>query len=416
MVSSNGGEARRLTSLDTAHGDFSHRYPAFLPDGRHFLAFVQGLQEGNNVLLGSLDSKETRSILRSDAGVVFAPPDKILLVRNGALRAQRLNMRTFEPVGESFSVADSVQTSNVLGFSAMSASDSGSIAYVRGTSATLAQITFLDAHGVAVGTVGAPAYQLDVRLAPDGHAVVVNRFDGGGVGHIWSYDLRRGAEETICATSSWAPVWSPDGKSIVYTSFSGSAGDLYVRRIDRPSSELLLASSSRKIASDWSSDGRYVVYHEDGRIEAYSIPDQRIIPLVNGPSSAFNGHLSPDQKWLAYSSNASGIQEIYVQSFPVGTQKFQISGGGGQMPTWSRNGHELYFLHGPTLMATTIHTDNGFVADAARPLFETRIRPILGLTRNQYDVTADGRFLVMSSLSDQPDQAFTLVQNWTRKP
>jgi serine/threonine protein kinase len=420
-VSSSGGEARPLTSLDYAHGQQSHRYPAFLPDGRRFLAYIQGVPEGNNILLGSLDSKETRDILRSDAGVVFAPPDKILLVRNGALRAQRLNMRTFEPVGESFSVAEAVQTSSTLGYAAVSASDNGSIAYVRGTGATLTQLKFLDAHGAEVGTAGQPADQLDARLAPDGHAVAVTRFDSGGIGHIWSYDFRRRVEETISATSSWSPVWSPDGKSIVYTSFSGSPGDLFVRRIDHPSSELLLADGWRKIASDWSADGRYIIYHilPPGRplnIEAYSIPDKKIIPLVEGPSGGLNGHLSPDQKWLAYSSSASGTMEVYVQSFPMATQKFQISGGGGAMPAWSKDGHELYFWQGPKLMATTIHTDHGFVADAPRPLFEARMRSFLGVSRNQYDVTPDGRFLVNVNVSEQANQTITLVQNWTGKP
>ncbi len=416
-VAASGGEVQPVTSLDIAYGQTSQRFPAFLPDGRHFVAFVQGIPEGKNIFVGSLDSKAVKLILRADAGVVFAPPNNILFVRNGTLSTQRLNMATFEAIGEPVPIVEGIQTSSTLNYMPVTASNSGAIAYVRGGSASLAAMKFFDAHGKELGSVGSPADQFDPRLAPDGHAVAASRFDAGGTGHIWMLDFRRNVETLLSTTSSWSPVWSPDSKSVVYTSFAGRPGDLFLQRIDRGSSELLLADSRRKVASDWSADGKYIIYHSlssPGRssdIEAYSIAERKVLPLAQGT----NAHLSPDGKWLAYCSAATGILEIYVQPFPASTQKFQISGGGGTMPAWSADGHQLYFWHGPTLMAATIHADHGFVADAPRPLFEARVGTFLGVTRNQYDVARDGRFLVNVDVSEHANQAISLMQNWTRK-
>lgn len=148
-----------------------------------------------------------------------------------------------------------------------------------------------------------------------------------------------------------------------------------------------------------------------------SVPEKKVIPLLHGPSPEFNGRLSPDGQWLAYVEDASGKTEIYVQHFPTGTEKWQISGGGGWMPVWSRDGGELYYvtLDGK-LMAATVHKERGFVADAPRLLFETRMRSIVGLSRSQYDVTADRRFLINAANEEsQSTASITLVQNWMVK-
>ena len=419
-VSAAGGDVQPVSSLDVAHGETSHRFPAFLPDGRHFLAFVQGLPETNNILLGSIDSKERRLILRADSGVVFAPPDLVLFLRNGTLRAQRMDMKRFEMIGESVPIAEGVQASSTLSYGAISASNRGSIAYAHGAGSTLSTMKFFDAHGTELGTVGQPSDQLDPRLAPDGHAVAASRFDSGGTGHIWFYDLRRNIETLVTTTSSWTPVWSPDSKAIVYTSFAGSPGDLFIRRVDGTTSELLLADKRRKLASDWSADGRYLIYHvlapeRYWDIEAYSFADKKVFPVVQGAAAENNGHVSPDGKWLAYVSDSSGIQEVYVQQFPTATQKFQISGGGGTMPAWSPDGRELYFWQGNKLMAATVHHEQGFVADAPHPLFEARVRTFVGVSRNQYEVTRDKRFLINVNVNAQTNPSITLVQNWTAR-
>jgi len=420
-VPASGGEPQQATVLDVMHGQTSHRFPAFLPDGRHFLYYVQGLAEGNNVFMGSLDSKEAKSLLRSDSGPVFAPPDFVLFMRGGTLDAQKIDMKRFEMIGDPVRIRDGIETSSTLNHSDLSASNNGIIAYTIGAAGTLSVLKFFDKHGAELGAVGTAADQLDPRISRDGGIVAASRFDGAGVGHIWAFDLRRNIETRLTATTAaeWAPVWSPDGKSVVYTSFDVSPGDLFVRRIDGSGSgALLFADRRRKIPTEWTADGRYIIYNTlspGWDIEAYSIPEKKVVPLVTGPAAEVNGHLSPDQKWLAYTSDESGIAEVYVQQFPAATNKFQISGGGGVMPLWSRDGRELYFWQGMKLMAAAVHTEHGFVADAPHELFETRLRNFVGLSRNQYDITPDDRFLVNVNVSQQPNRSITLVQNWAAK-
>ncbi len=425
QVAAGGGKARPVTTLESQRGQTSHRFPTFLPDGRHFLAYVQGTTEGPNILLGSLDSKESRLILRADTGVIFAAPDFVLFVRSGTLRAQRIDLKTFALVGDPVSLAEGVQTSSALQFASVSASSDGLLAYTRGESATFSTLQLLDRSGKEVGTVGTAADQLDPRMAPDGHAVIVSRSDRGGTLDIWSIDLRRNIETrlTFSPANEWSPVWSPDSKSVVYTSFENRPGDLFIKCVEGSGAgEPLLVDKRLKIASDWSSDGRYVIYHalsplSRWDIEAYSVPEKKIIPLLNGTFSEIGGHLSPDGRWLAYASDASGRDEVYVQRFPVATEKSQISGGGGYMPTWSRDGRELYYytIEGK-MMAATVHADRDFVADAPRLLFQSRLRGFVGITRNQYDVTPDKRFLInVTSPGKETTASITLVQNWRQK-
>jgi serine/threonine protein kinase len=416
-VAANGGDVREVTRLDPAHG-ISHRFPAFLPDGRHFVAFVQGVAEGANVLLASLDSKESRLLIRADVGATFAAPNFILFMTGGTLRVQRLDPKTWQLAGDSKLVAQGVMVSSYLSFMNVSASDNGLLAYVTGNTSP-AMLRVIDKHGKETATIGPPADQLDPRIAPDGHALVVTRFDSG-LDDIWSIDLRRNVETrlTFSPAHDWGPVWSPDSKSIVYTSFDRTAGDLLIKRVDgSESSQPLLHDDRRKVASDWSRDGKMIIYHHASAgtswdIEAYSIADRKSIPLVTGPASETAGHLSPDGRWLAYISDVSGKEEIYVQPFPVASEKWQVSSGGGFMPAWSRDGRELYYCAPDgKLMAAAVHTEHGFLADAPRPLFNSNVRIITGVTRNQYDVMPDGKFLINTAL-ESPNSAVTLVQNW----
>jgi len=422
-VAASGGEVVRPTiDLDVTTG-VSHRFPAFLPDGRHFLAFVQGTVEGGNILLASIDSKEYRLLMRADGNVVFAPPDSILFVNDRTLRVQRIDPKTLQLVGDPKSIVEGVQLSSSLNFVNVSASNNGLLSYVTGP-ASISALKLFDVHGKEIGTVGTPSDQLDPRLAPDGHAVVATRFDTSGFGDIWSIDLRRSVETrlTFSPANEWAPIWSPDSKSIVYTSFEKSPGDLFVKRVDGSGGgEPLLVDKRRKVASDWTPDGKTIIYQAASLatggwdIEAYSIAEKKVTPLVHGPANEMAGHLSANGQWLAYTSDASGRMEIYVQHFPPSTEKWQISGGGGLMPAWSHDGRELYYCTPDgKIMAATVHTDHGFVADAPRLLFSTNIRNVAGVTRNQYDVTADGKFLI-NTLSESQNTTVTLVQNWREK-
>ena len=418
-----GGEVRQITELNIDRGDTSHRFPVFLPDGRHFLFFVQGPSEAN-ILVGSTDSKETRSVTAAQA-VIFAPPNYILFVRDGALRAQHFDLKTFSITGESVAIAQHVQLSGSLNFANVAVSTNGTLTYVSGGSATLSTLTFVDGSGKEVGTLGPRSEQLDVAIAPDGHAAALSRYDVVGTSDIWVYELRRDIQtrQTFSPANEFAPVWSPDNKTIVFTGFEKRPGDLFVKRVDASGpGDLLYADRRRKVATCWSADGNYVIYHaltpgSQWDIEAYSLRDRKVIPLVKTPATEVHGQLSPDGRWLAYSSTEPGRMEVFVRPFLGSSDHWQISGGGGSQPRWSRDGRQLYFVSPDAkLMAAAVHATQSFSADAPRPLFSTRLRLLNGITRTQYDVMPDGRFLMNVGFpSEEHPVPITLVQNWTRK-
>ena len=425
VVPAAGGVVRPVTRVDYTANQASPRFPAFLPDGKHFLFFVQGALD-RNILLASLDPSEpVLPILLADAGVVFAPPDHVLFVREGALRVQRFDPKTLKTVGDSIPIAEHVQVSGTLNFANLSASTTDRLTYVVAGSATMSNLTFFDRHGKELHTVGQPAEQLDPRVAPDGHAVVSVRADSNGATDIWLYDLRRDVATrlTFSPANEIGPAWSPDSRSIAFSSFEHRPGDIFVKRVDASGpGELLYADRRRKIVTDWSRDGNYIVYNAltpgtEWDVEAYSLRDRKVIPLVHTQHSEMLGHISPDGRWLAYQSMESGRSEIYVQPFPSGNERWQISGGGGAMPLWSPDGRELYYATSDgKLAAATIHTGPTFSADAPQPLFNSRLKVAVGITRSQYDVAPDGTFLMnVGSGVEGRQTAINLVQNWSQK-
>ena len=223
---------------------------------------------------------------------------------------------------------------------------------------------------------------------------------------------------------SWPSDWSSRAAStIVFTSFDKRPGDLFVKRVDSSGpGDVLLADRRRKVATCWSPDGNYIIYHaltpgSAWDIEAYSIRDHKVIPLLKSTAAEMHGQLSPDARWLAYSSAESGRMEVFVRPFLGGPDHWQISGGGGSMPRWSPDGRRLYYV-GPDgkLMAAVVHPGKTFSADAPQPLFLSRLRLVNGITRTQYDVMPDGRFVMNIGIpGSERESMITLIQNWTRK-
>ena len=420
-----GGEPRPVTRLNVDRGDTSHRFPVFLPDGRHFLAFVQGVTEHDNILLGSVDGDEERTVMSSDSSVSFVSPDIVLFVRERTLRAQRMDLNSFRLVGEPTPLAEQVQTSYALNFANFSSSANGLLTYVSGVSATRTNFAFFDGTGKLLSTIGTTAEQLDPRIAPDGHAVVYSRMGPNGSSDIWSIDLRRNVSTqlTFSPSNEYSPAWSPDSKSILYSAFEKRPGDIFIKRVGGTGpGDPLVVDKRRKIVSQWTADGKYIIYHvlipnSQWDIEAFSIADKKVIPLVHTLASEIMGQVSPDGRWLAYASDESGKSEIYVQAFPNGGGKSQISGNGGTMPVWSASGHEVYYASpSGAIMAATVHAGSPFLADSPRVLFSPNIRLVSGVTRRQFDVSRDGRFLVNTVPAEtQAVSGVTLVQNWTAK-
>ena len=427
-VSSSGGATAPVTTQDEKTGEISHRYPSFLPDGRHFVYEVQVGGGGSQYkhFIGSLDPKPaSRLPFESESNVVYSPPGYLLFVQQGNLRAQPFDVRRLRPAGESFAVADLVQVSSIVGFGSFSVSDNGLLAYVGGAAARFSRLVWSDRSGKEIETIGAAGVHWDPRLSHDGRRLAFAVEDSRGNSDIWIYDLTRkiSTRFTFDPDADLAPVWSPDDSWIVFTAYRRGPGDLFQKlSAGSGADELLLASPHRKIATDWSPDGRWLAFHTNQPKTSWNtlvlgLPDRKPSVYLATPFPELASVFSPDGRWVAYVSAESGVGEIYVQPFPKGAGKWQISSGGGAMPVWRRDGKEIFFLASDgKLMAAGVNTGPAFDVETPRPLFATNVRNFVGLSRRQYDVTADGqRFLLNAAVGEQAAVPITLVQNWTAK-
>ena len=428
-VSSSGGPVTPATARDERTGEISHRYPSFLPDGRRFVYEVQVGGGGSQYkhFIGSLDPKEkaVRLPFESESNVVYSPPGHLLFVQQGNLRAQPFDVGSLRPTGESFAVADSVQVSSIVGFGSFSVSDDGLMAYVGGAAARFSRLVWTDRAGKELETLGTPAVHWDPRLSHDGRRLAVAVEDSRGNSDVWIHDLARKVSTrfTFDPDADLGPVWSPDDGRIVFTSYRRGPGDLFQKlSTGTGAEELVLGSPHRKIATDFSPDGRWLAYHSNMPKTSWNtfvlaLPDRKPSTYLDGSFPELAAVFSPDGRWIAYVSAESGVGEVYVQSFPKGAGKWQISSGGGTMPIWRQDGRELFFLSTDgKLMAVGVKSGATFEAERPESLFSASVRNFVGLSRRQYDVTADGqRFILNAAVEEQGPAPITLVQNWMAK-
>ena len=437
-VAASGGTPAQVTQTQAAH-----RFPTFLPDGRHFLFLLTNLEWGKSdndgIYLGSLNSQETRRILPDASNVVYSPPGDgnrnghLLFVRENTLMAQPFDPMSLKPAGELFPVAEHIPLVNVQGYSLVSVSDNGVLVFQSGQIGPQSRLTWFDRSGKQMGPVAALGTGFGPALSPDEKTVAVPRGDPErNAGDIWIHEFARGTDTrfTFHASRNGYPVWSPDGSRIVFSSDRGGKNpDLYLKDVNGArQEELLIQSPYNKIASDWSRDGRVLVYAElDPKTKADlwvlrigpAGGDRKPIPFLRTEFNEWQGQFSPDGHWIAYTSDESGQWEVYVRPFPAAAPgKWKVSTAGGEQPRWRRDGKELYYMAPDRkLMAVSVKAVGErliFEAGTPEPLFESHI-PLRSSTnpRFHYAVTGDGkRFLVQTMVGESADLSITVVQNW----
>jgi serine/threonine protein kinase len=422
-VSAAGGNPTPVTSLDTAQYETSHRWPYFLPDGRHFIFFVRGRSEHTGVYVASLDSKDTRQLVAAPVSGLYAPPGWLLFMRNETLMAQLFDANELRLSGEPISIAERVSFNGGLGRGSFSVSENGVLVY-RGGGSQVNQPLWFDRTGKQLGSLGEAALYFTLWLSPDGKRAAADRMDSQtGTQDIWLFDLLRGIPSrfTTDPANDWFPLWSPDGNSSVFSSNREGVTNLFLKNASGVGDEeVLLKSDENKTADDWSADGKFIVYdsrNTQNKADLWILPmegDRKPFPFLQTVFNELQAQFSPDGKWLAYTSDESGTPEVYVQTFPASGGKWRISTTGGAEPQWRRDGKELFYLGGDKkLMAVEIKQGTAFEAGVPKALFETRV---LALTtfRNHYVVTADGqRFLINSGLADSDYAPISVVVNWT---
>jgi Tol biopolymer transport system component len=349
-------------------------------------------------------------------------------VRGNVLVAQRFQTQGGQISGDPVIVAQGVALDSVTGSGAFSVAASGpqspypTIAW-RNASGNRRQLIWFNRSGQNVGTFGAPeeANLQYVEISPDGRRVAVARGPAGSR-DIWMQEGARTTRFTFDPVDV-NPVWSPDGASVVFSSNRKGAFDLYRKPADGSGSEeLLLQSAETKRPNSWSPDGRFLLYNSaqnNGDLmvlpmtEDQKTRQRKPFPFISTPFNEQSGAFSPDGKWVAYQSNESGRNEIYVRPFPGPGPQWQVSTGGGISARWRKDGKELYYI-GPDykLRAVAASTQGGtFVPGTPEALFQTHI-PQVGGARPQYDVARDGRFLIDTELQDTPADPIHLLLNW----
>lgn len=426
QIPATGGKAKEVAPFKASHQ--GHMSPHFLPDGRRYLFFVQGPPDTVGIYLGSLDGTPPVRVTAANSPGVYHPSGRMLWVRDGTLVGQHLDLDTATLSGEAIAISGGLFVDSILNKSAFAVSAAGQIAYRTGAS-SLRQLTWFDRKGSRLGTLGEPdSTQNMMNLSPDGQRVAVSR-EVQNNRDIWVLDATRASRVTFDEAQDQFPVWSPDGRRLIFRSNRTGVGNIYEMSADSAGSEHRILASDHLISpSDWSRDGRFALYLS---IDPVTSGDIRVAMMdeehesagfLQTPFREVYGVFSPDGRWVAYHSNASGRLEVYVRPFAApgnsaGTtsSQWQISAAGGIYPRWSEDGSELFYVDpdGALIAVPIFATATAIEPGTPHKLF---VAPILNggvdlQQGHQYDVAPDGRFMI-NAVVDDADQPITLIQNW----
>lgn len=422
-VPASGGHPVPLTALDASRDETSHRLPQFLPDGRHYLYLVRSSRpENRGVFVGSLNSSDRRRLTDTDSNAAFVPPGYLLYVREATLMAQRFDPDSMELTGEAVPVGEGLSPASGLRFAPFSAS-SGVLTYRPG-GMVKTRLVWADRKGQLLGEVGAPAAYLAIALSPDGSRLAADIFDPASASiDTWLLDLARNVASRFGASLSRYPVWRPDGSQLLFASNRAGPWSLYRQALNDPAQHgatprALLQPGSDKIPQGWTPDGGSLIYldlsHETGS-DVWQFPwtgaGKPTVLLQTGFNET-QVQISPDGRWMAYTSDESGRLEVYVRRFPPSAEKWQISVDGGCQPRWRADGRELFFLHAQQFMTASIEA-----APSLKPGIPTRLFSVrAGRTSDlmwEYAVVPDGqRFLFKELLFEDAGSPMTVVLDW----
>jgi len=412
-----GGSPSPATTMDPARHERLHMFPSFLPDGRHFLFTSVALTDGE-ILLGSIDvpAGHGKLLAATPSNAVYSA-GFLLFSREGTLMARPFHPASATFAGDAVPVAEQVALFNGI-YANFSVSANGTLVYQRGAARVTRQLAWFDRGGKQLAPIGEPADYRPFGISPDGKSLAVSVIEAGSQ-NIWIIDVRGiRSRFTYGKGLDNHPIWSPDGRTIVFGSNRKGHLDLYRKAADLSGQEELLCEDNLdKAPTGWSADGKSVIYYGNngGDSSVWMLPltgNAKPIAVARTSPSMYQAQLSPDGKWLAYSSNESGRTEIYTVAFPGGGSKRRIStNGAGGLAQWRRDSREIFYVAADqNLMAVPV-TVSGASLEPGVPV--KLFGPIPTLGGNTYEVSADGqRILTFAAPEEAPNEPLTLVQNW----
>jgi serine/threonine protein kinase len=424
-VAASGGPVTPVTRLDASREELRHIRPYFLPDGQHFLFLAQSAKRENSaVFVGSLDSSPPRRLLASELKAAFTPPNHLLFVHDTTLMAQEFDIDRLELQGDPVTVVEGVNTNTGPGQAGFTASETGLLAYRGGGATANRQLLLADRSGRSLGFAGTPAAFQNPVFSPDGQVIGASLLEPGR--DLWVMNVANGAMSRFTSNPAEEdyPIWSPDKTRIVFSSNrDGGIANLY----GKPSNgsapeELLFKSQYPKIPLSWSADGRHIAYEErhpqtKSDLWVFRMDGEQPLEFLQSPFNETQAQFSPDGRWVAYVSDQSGRQEVYIRSFPRSETEWQISTNLGFQPRWREDGKQLFYLASEgteQFMAVDVEADSSKgllrIGESQR-LFAFDV--ISQNQRNSYDVLPGQRFLL--NLIPRPTGSFpliTFVLNW----
>jgi Tol biopolymer transport system component len=428
-VNAAGGPLTPLTTVDQAAGENSHRWPLFLKDGHRFIYLARGEKvDSGSIYVSSLETSQGKTlVLRgASASVTYSPahgrhPEYLYWLREKSLVAQPFDSRHARLSGDAEPVPGAELVASAPGYvhASVSVSNDGTILF--GTGSDRYQLTWLNREGKVLSTVGQPDRYVSLRISPDGKRLATVLADSSTHTDLWLLELSRAVPSRLSFVGAYGTAaWSPDNQRISYHILLGrkllegaTSGGGQEKTVLEPQSYVML--------NDWSPDGQYLVYTQlspEGPNELWLLPlsgTGKPVPFLKSGFNESQGQVSPDSRWIAYTSDESGgFNEVYVTSFPAGGARWRVSNGGGSFPRWSRDGKELFYraLDG-TLMVTSVRSlPQGLEFGTPSTLF--RVSEPQGAICYPYDVAPDGRRILtlVPGKAGGDGPSLTVLVNW----
>jgi serine/threonine-protein kinase len=422
-IPSTGGTSEPLTRADHEKGELSHRWPQVLPGGKDVLFTIWNGGSFDDAQIGivSLQTGERKLLLEKGTYARYVSSGYLVYVRAGDLLAAPFDIARLRVTGAPETVLEGVSTYPGTGTAEFDFSQNGALAYVSGGARVDNRtLVWVSRTGEARAIPSIPRPYASPRVSPEGRRLSVG-IQGTYAG-VWLYDLERGAlTRLIESGGNTFPIWTPNGSHITFVSpMSGSLNLQWIPVDGSSPPEHLSTSENTQLPSSWSPDGKVLAFSEDDPMTGWDIwtlkiqDNQKAQPFLRTRFNEGGGMFSPDGRWLAYQSDESGRDEIYVRAFPGPGERSQISTEGGTEPVWARSGTELFYRNGDKMMGVTVETKANFAASKPRVLFTGEYETSTGFLPN-YDISSDGqRFLMLKSGEDtRPATQINLVLNWS---